>query len=159
MGDDGGTSRDGRTASRRRIPDRRARPTPMLSRYTFVGRRRAARRAGESRSIYVDRPGARAYGVLAAVLLLSGLDALFTLMHLGRGGREANPLMEWAIGLGPVTFLLVKCALTGTGALLLVLHRTFRGVGALLGAVLLLYCGLMGYHVYLAIALRSYGLP
>lgn len=135
---------------RREGADRRRRPTPMLSRYVFVGRRRAPRREEEAEGVYVDRPGGFGYVLLGAVLALSLLDAVFTLAHLDRGGREANPLMDWAIRAGPVVFLAIKIVLTVTGTLLLVLHRYFRGVRPLLVAVLALYVALMGYHAYLA---------
>ena len=107
----------------------------------------------EAGGIYVDRPGRAAYTILFAVLALSLLDAVFTLIHLGRGGREANPVMDRAIGIGPVTVLVIKCALTTSGMLLLILHKTFRGVRLVLGAVLAVYLGLMGYHLYLATVL------
>jgi hypothetical protein len=125
----------------------------MLSRYTFLGRRSGARRAEETRGIYVDRPGYRAYGLLTAVLVLSILDAVFTLAHLGQGGREANPIMDWAIRLGPAVFLAIKLGLTVTGMILLILHQYFRGVRLLLVTVLLLYGALLGYHLYLAVLL------
>jgi hypothetical protein len=142
-----------RDEDRRSRPDRRHRPTPMISRYLFTGRRRRARRDEESRSIYVDRPGGWAYLALTAVLALSCLDAIFTLLHLGRGGREANPVMDWAIRVGPVTFLVLKTALTASGMLLLLLHQFFRGVRLLVVLVLLLYLALMVYHLYLSLVL------
>ena len=60
--------------------------------------------------------------------------------------------MDWAIGLGSITFLVIKILLTSTGMVLLLLHRYFRGVRPLVGAVLVLYGGLMLYHLYLALA-------
>ncbi len=136
---------------RRRDSDRRARPTPMLGLFTFRGRRRWIRRDDERRGGYVDRPGPWMLGMMAVVLALSILDAVFTLAHLDRGGREINPLMDWAIGIGPLAFLAIKCFLTGSGMLLLVLHRFFAGVKIMLAAVLSLYSLLMVYHLVLAV--------
>ncbi len=136
--------------NRRGREDRRDRPTPMLGRFTFLGRRRWVRRDKERRGSYVDRPGAWMYAVLTIVLTLSVLDAVFTLIHLQRGGREVNPIMDWAIGLGPVAFLAIKCALTVSGMLLLVLHRFFGGVRFMLAGVLGIYGLLMIYHVILS---------
>jgi len=136
---------------RRHESDRRARPTPMLGRFTFRGRRRRIRRDEERRGSYVDRPGPWMMGMMAIVLTLSILGAFFTLAHLDRGGREVNPLMDWAIGLGPVAFLAIKCFLTGSGMLLLVLHRFFAGVRIMLASVLALYVILMLYHLVLAV--------
>jgi hypothetical protein len=137
-------------AGDRRRGDRRVTPTPMFSRYTLIGRRREPRRDGERVGVYVDRLDGHAVLLVVLVLILSTLDAVFTLSHLGRGGREANPIMDWAIRLGPGVFLAVKGLLTMTGMVLLVVHRFFRGVRPLLLAILLVYTGLMAYHLYLA---------
>jgi Domain of unknown function (DUF5658) len=129
--------------------DRRAAPTRMLSRYTLIGRRGEPRRDAERVGIYVDRLSPRAVVIVLIVFSLSMLDAVFTLSHLGRGGREANPVMNWAIEMGPVFFIVIKCLLTMAGMVLLVLHRYFRGVRGLLLSILGIYTGLMAYHLYL----------
>jgi len=138
---------------RRDHSDRRRRPTPMLSRYTFFGRRRGARRRAEEASIYVDRPGGHAVLMLFLVLLLSFIDAIFTLRHLAMGGQEANPLMERALRMGPVTFFAVKTVLTFAGMLLLVFHKNFRGVKGAMSGVVALYAALTAYHLWLLAAL------
>jgi len=139
----------GAKGERRLASDRRAKPTPMFSRFTFRGRRRWVRRDAERRGSYVDRPGPWMFGMMAIVLALSILDAVFTLAHLERGGEEVNPLMAQAIELGPATFLAIKCFLTGSGMLLLVLHRFFTGVRIMLISVLGAYVLLMLYHLWL----------
>ena len=70
--------------------DRRRRPTPLLSRFTFKGRRRAGRRTEESRNVYVDRFTATEWMLAAGIMVLSLLDLVFTLAHLDAGGREAR---------------------------------------------------------------------
>ncbi len=134
---------------RRGGPDRRERPTPMFSRYTFWGRRRGSRRRTEDVSIYVDRHGSRAISLIFLVLALSFVDAVFTLRHLAAGGLEANPIMSAAIEIGPMAFFVIKTLLTVSGMLLLVLHKNFRGVTVAMGAVVGLYAALTGYHLYL----------
>ena len=60
-----------------RGPDRRKRPTPMLSRFLFVGRRRGGRRGDEKDYVYVDKPGGWIVAAFVALLVLSLLDAPF----------------------------------------------------------------------------------
>jgi hypothetical protein len=90
---------------------------------------------------------------MAALVAIAGLcllDALFTLLYLQRGGGELNPIMNAAIQLGVVPFLAIKCGLTFTGIVFLCLHKNFRFVKVIIGAVLLLYTLLLAYHCYLA---------
>lgn len=68
------------------------RPTPMVSRYLFRGRRRSGRRASEQNGQYVDRPQRRVLATCLVVLLLSIGDAYVTLRMLSAGASEANPL-------------------------------------------------------------------
>ena len=111
---------------RRNYPDRRRRPTPMLSRYTFRGRRRRTRRATDPQwNYYVDRPGARAWAAAIVLFLLSCFDAFFTLYLLDRGGYELNPFMRAVLGYGRTHFMVVKYALTGFGVLVLLIHKNF----------------------------------
>jgi hypothetical protein len=134
---------------RRRGPDRRRRPTPILSRYTIVGRRRAFRREEEGGNAYVDRYSPRMAAALVAIMVLCVLDALFTLLYLQRGGTELNPLMAAAIEMGVVPFLAIKNGLTIVGVLFLCLHKNFRHVKPVIAGVLVLYTLLMAYHLYL----------
>ena len=88
------------------------------------GRRQQARR--NDHSYYLDRysPGLVMTGLL--VLLLSCLDALFTLTLLDRGAYEANHLMAALLELGMHPFVLTKIALTAAGVLFLLMHSHFR---------------------------------
>ncbi len=122
----------------------------MISRYTFWGgRRREVRRASDSRHVYVDRfsPGWLFALLFLFVLCLS--DGLLTLIHLQNGGIEENPLMDLLLKEGMRTFLVVKLLATTTGIVLLCLHKNHRSVRLLMGILLALYGGLLGYHYYL----------
>jgi hypothetical protein len=80
------------------------------------------------------------------ITVFSVLDALFTLLYINRGGGEANPLMDFALQLGPTMFLLIKMGLTGIGVTILALHQNFRaGLRGLYG-IYCLYMLLLGYH-------------
>ncbi len=62
-------------------PDRRSRPTPFLSRYTFFGGRRrgGGRRLGENSDVFVDQHGEGLFLVVLSIVTLNFLDAWFTI--------------------------------------------------------------------------------
>jgi hypothetical protein len=100
---------------RRVRPDRRKWPTPLLSRYTFVGsRRRTVRRKDDAaRHIFVDRYGERLWLVLMLFLVLAVLDAILTLVLVENGlASEANPIMAFYLEHGNLTFFGVKILFT-----------------------------------------------
>lgn len=131
-----------------RGPDRRRRPTPMLSRFLFFGRRAGGRREGEQKFTYVDRPGVWILVAFAAVLALSLFDAWFTLELLKRGATEANPVMRAALDLGDHAFVLIKTVITIVAAGFLCLHKNWPLGRVCLGLALVGYTVLMGYHLY-----------
>jgi hypothetical protein len=53
-------------------------------------------------------------------MVLSCLDAFFTLRLLERGAIEVNPIMALAVNHGPITFTASKMLMTGLGILMLV---------------------------------------
>ncbi|MHC4339544.1 MAG: DUF5658 family protein [Planctomycetota bacterium] len=139
-------------ARRRTRQDRRVRPTPVLSRYWFVGRRRGGRRAGESDNIYVDRYTGLELFLILGILVLSLLDMVFTLIHLEAGGTEANPLMAWTLAWGGnPAFTSVKLVSTLLGLFVLLIHVRFRRVKTLLGLAFALYAGIFLFHTYLSL--------
>ncbi|MFO1054445.1 MAG: DUF5658 family protein [Planctomycetota bacterium] len=136
------------TASERRAgPDRRRRPTPMLSRYWLRGRRRGGRRDGERDDIYVDRYTRVEWLCVVGLLLLTAIDWAWTWAHLTRGVQEANPVMAWAWREGgALGFSTLKLGVTVPGVLVLLLHSRFRYTKWLLPAVLAIYAALMIVH-------------
>lgn len=132
-----------------RKEDRRKRPTPFLSKYTFVGRRRAARREEEHYNYYVDRLGAKIWIIILIIVLLSITDSIFTLYFLAKGFREANPVMNYAIFLGKPTFIISKYIFTIIGILVLALHKNFRFVKELIALIIIFYISLDVYHIWL----------
>lgn len=127
--------------------DRRARPTPLLSRYLLVGgRRRRLRRQEDGTTFYVDRLGTRFVAVLVAIFVFHVLDAVFTLEHLGRGASEMNPFMDYCLRQGTGVFLGVKLGMAGVGLFFLGLHKHFPYVKVGIAALFLLFAALVGYH-------------
>jgi uncharacterized protein DUF5658 len=134
---------------RRQLPDRRKRPTPLLSRYCISGRRRGARRRDEARNSYVDRYDVPMAAAALLIVLLSILDAYYTLNYLSRGGRELNPVAQSFIDFGPRTFVIMKGIVTGSCVLFLIVHKNFSVVRHVLTVVLSFYTLLLCYHLYL----------
>jgi hypothetical protein len=138
----------------RRIPgDRRKRPTPPLSRYTFVGRRRARRRSDDPSPYYVDQLGARLLLVLCCIFVFQVLDALLTLAHLRRGGIELNPAMSFLLERGEEWFLGVKLGISALGLLFLGIHKNFPMVRTGLTVIFAIFLVLVVYHCVIAFQL------
>lgn len=134
-----------------RGPDRRRRPTPILSRWSFRGGRRGmgGRRPGENLRAFVDLYPTRDAAILIAFLFLNLLDAHFTLIYLQRGGEEANPVAVGLLHLGMESFIFLKGLGITAGAVFFCLLRNWRNarLGVLL--VLFFYQLLFAYHLLL----------
>lgn len=137
-------------AERRGGGDRRERSTPLLSRFSFWGGARlAGRRRGERDNIYVDRYDRRDVGGVVVVLVLNILDAWLTLLYLGYGGTEANPVARVLLEWGTPWFLGAKSLLVTACLLFLAVHKTFRCVRPALRVLIWFYGGLLAYHLWL----------
>lgn len=133
-----------------RGPDRRKRPTPFLSRYTLVGRRRINRRAGDGvENYYADRLQPRIWYLFGIIVGLSVFDSIFTIWHLSRGYVEANPLLRISLFFGTRGFILIKYLLTVIGLLIICLHQYFRYIYLVIGVIIAFYLFLDFYHIYL----------
>jgi len=129
----------------RRSNDRRNRPTtPWKDLFSPLRRSRGRRRA--DRVGYVDRYSKRDVGLLFAIFLLNIADAFMTMRWLHRGGREANPVMDFFLDIGPVAFLAQKCLVVGFWLILLLVHKNFRFAKIGLYASLAVYACLLIVH-------------
>ena len=132
------------------VLDRRRGPTPMFSRYTFFGgRRQNARREGEAVNRFYDKHGQGLFFLACAIILLNTLDAFFTLLFLGHGGEELNPVAAWFLELGPEVFLAVKTIGIGVCTAYLVMVCRFRGVIWGIVFVVAIYSALLVWHLVL----------
>jgi hypothetical protein len=129
------------------MPDRRSRPTPLISKYTFWGQRRGARRKHEELGLYVDRLTPTVAWLVLVIWVFQGLDASLTLAHLIRGGKELNPLMAFVIDSAPGVFLAIKLGFSLLGLVFLGIHQNFPYVRKGLGALFVAFLGLMIYHL------------
>ncbi|MCX6356050.1 MAG: DUF5658 family protein [Candidatus Aureabacteria bacterium] len=130
--------------------DRRKRPTPFLSRYTFVGRRRKHRRAADGlENYYADRLQSRSWLFLWIIVGLSTIDSIFSIYHLSRGYVEANPLLRLSLFFGTKSFILMKYLLTLAGVFIICLHQYFRYIYIIIAVIIAFYIFLDGYHLVL----------
>jgi len=120
-------------------------PTRPWSGLATPSRRSRGRRESD-REGYVDRYTKRDVILLLTIFLLNVGDALMTLLWLERGGREANPIMEFFLDIGPWAFLVQKCLVVGLWLVILVVHKNFRLARFGLYSALVVYGTLMIVH-------------
>jgi hypothetical protein len=139
---------------RRISKDRRKQPTPGLSRYTFLGRRKTIRRkTDQQQGSYVDRYSSALLFFLISIIGLNVLDAFFTLMILDLKGWEANPVVQSVINLYGTKFWIWKFSIVSISLALLCLHSRFRLVRELIVAVGCLYFMVVVYQIFLLLYL------
>ena len=122
------------------------------------GRRRDARRSGQN--YYLDWYDPKLVFTGIAVLLMSCLDALFTLTLLSRGANEANYFMARLLETGDGLFVAVKVAVTAFAILFLMMHSHFHVLRITSGKHLLqlavvVYGLLIGYELILLGVIRG----
>lgn len=139
---------------RRSGVDRRKR---SLSAYLYGGlfpRRLAGRRHEDHLYPIIDWHSPRVLALVIAILGLSAMDGVLTVILMQHGAIEANPVMALFVPHDLMSFAFVKLGLTAVGLLVLVacsrmrLMRIIPGE-SLLYAVLLAYGLLIGYELWL----------
>jgi len=131
--------------------ERRRRPTPMLSRYTFFGGRRARfPSTSEAEDAYVDRYPPRLVTLVLVFFALTIFDAIATVYYIDHAhGSEWNPIADWMLRHGPLFFVLAKGVPTGLMLLFVMIHKNFR-YGRIALAIGFGFYFLLGvYHVFL----------
>ncbi len=86
----------------------------------FRSRRRGPRRTGEGEPLFTDYHHPWLFFLAISIMLMSCVDAFFTLQLLDRGAIEINPVMALVIGRSTATFAVTKLVLTGVAILTLV---------------------------------------
>jgi hypothetical protein len=134
----------------RTFPDRRNKPTPMLSRHTLYGRRSCFRRTEDQRKGgYVDRYDCKLFIGLILIVVLNVLDAFFTITILENGGSEINPMFRWALDIYGDKVWSLKLALVSCSAIILCLHSHFRLAKNSIFVIAFLYSGVVMYQLVL----------
>ena len=134
-----------RIAGERRNTDRRNRPTAPWK-DLFSPLRRARGRRASDQTGYVDRYSKWDVALLFAIFMLNIADAYMTMLWLHRGGREANPIMDFFLDIGPGAFLIQKCVIVGVWLVVLLVHKNFRFARIGLYLSLAMYTVLMLVH-------------
>lgn len=129
---------DARTiAEQRSIADRRSFTWRTVMFGFLRSRRRDARRATEHEPVFTDWHHPWLFFLAIGIMLMSCLDALFTLTLLNRGAVEANPVMAAMLAKSTTSFAVSKMALTGLGILALVFLSRARFMNRFRTGVLL----------------------
>ena len=141
-------------ADRRQGGDRRNSGTSPLSLKSLRGKRSHGRRAQDLDGGYVDRHHPVQRLICLGIILLSCVDAFFTLRILELGGVEVNPVMKYLIEWDLWAFIYIKLLITSLCIAVLVTHIHFKclqliKVGHVLIACFAGYLVLICYEVYL----------
>lgn len=117
-------------------------------------RRRAGRRATDAVYPIVDWHSPRVFALVFSTLLLCVADGVLTIMLIGNGAVEVNPVMALFVPHSLGWFAAVKLTLTSVGTLVLVACSRMRLFGvlpveALLAFVLAAYVVLVTYELQL----------
>src|SRR6185437_10267022 len=99
------------STERRRGPDRRRTTLRALMHGSLHPRRRGPRRGYEASFVAVDWHDPQWLGISILIVVLSCVDAFFTITLIDRGAYEANPLMAPLVSGSPLAFALVKIGL------------------------------------------------
>lgn len=114
------------TQHNREMDDRRAFSWRTVLFGFCRSRRRDSRREAEVNPVYTDWHHPWLFFLATGTMLLSSMDAFFTMQLLSRGAIEINPVMDAVIGQGPLAFAASKMLLTGLGVLTLVFLARWR---------------------------------
>lgn len=134
--------------------DRRTYSMTTLAKCALSPRRMHGRRSGDRRHAVLDRFDSGIFFLAIALMVLSVLDSIFTLIIISRGGSEANPFMDSLLQHSVWAFVGFKMLLTGVPAIVLAATGNLKLFGryrakSVLAALVGVYLGLMGYHALL----------
>ena len=112
------------TYDRRSGRDRRSDHVPFASRYLLIGRRKGQRRKEDRLTYRVpDRFSPKTYAAIYLIIILSVLDAFFTVDLVSRGATELNPVMAYYLSHGPIVFFWTKYLLTTAAVMIILLNQ------------------------------------
>lgn len=120
----------------------------------FINRRREIRREEDQLNSYIDWYGPWPLVATTSIILMSCLDAFFTLILINNGAVEMNVFMDWLIQKDFQTFTTVKIVATSLAIIVLLLHLNFRVyrifvVRYLMYAMVPMYMALIIYEITL----------
>jgi len=92
--------------------------------------RRNALGKGFMQYLTKDQHGSKTFAAVMIIMLLSVLDAFFTLDLVNRGAEEVNPIMAYYLERGPFTFFAVKYLLTWASLTMILTFQEARFFGS-----------------------------
>ena len=137
-----------------RAPERRRQNFRSVIHGSLNPRRRHNRRSADDQTMILDWHDAGLFMLAVSIMVMSCLDAFFTLQIIGLGGEELNMAMQVMLNVSTEAFLVVKYTATGLGVILLVACARMRLAGLLrvrwvLQGVSAIYAILIVYELYL----------
>ena len=146
-------------AKNRRGQDRRTNQKDRLKYFLFNGRRERIRREEDSRKVFFfDRYHPKLFAAITAILMLSILDALLTLILIDNGSTELNPVMAYFLEHGLLPFIVVKYCLTSSGVVILLIFKNVFltkvkiYTHSLFSAVIIVFSAVIAWELFLIIA-------
>ena len=104
--------------------DRRTDNKTRLKYLCFNGRREGVRRAADQDKVFFfDRYPPKLFAAISVILLLSIFDALLTLILIGSGSSELNPVMAYFLKHGLLPFIVSKYGRTSMGVVILLIFK------------------------------------
>ncbi len=144
----GSTTRE--VDERRNRPDRRQ-AAGFPPRFSSPRRRRSSGRRITDRAGYVDIYDRGSWSIALAVMGMSILDAILTVIQIRRGTvREANPIMNMTLAWGGIyAFFSLKAAMTAFPLAIIILHKEWLLARYVARLCLLFYIVILIYHLFL----------
>jgi hypothetical protein len=149
-------SRDVGFAERRLKTDRRKKISINIRSLLFGGRRETIRRHEDRHKMfYVDRYSQSYFIAIVLILSLSIADAILTIILIGHGAQEINPVIAYYLNVGPYAFLGIKYSLTSAGLFtLLMLRNIFMRpikiyAGSFFFYLLIVFIGVVSWQLFL----------
>lgn len=145
---------------KRRGRDRRTNHKKRLKYIFFNGRREGVRRNEDrARVLIFDRYNPKLFATITAILMLSILDALFTLILIENGSSELNPVMAYFLQYGVLPFIVAKYFLTSIGVVVLLIFKNVFLTRAkiytqsLFSAVIIAFLAVIAWEIFLLISI------
>ena len=137
--------------------DRRTQTISSIAYGAFNPRRRNNRRDEDDQVYVLDLHESVLFYLGLSIVIMSTLDAFFTLNILAYGGEELNLAMKVLLDADTETFLLVKYWTTACGVILLIAMARMRFMGVvrvkhILQGICGIYSCLIIYELYLLVA-------
>jgi len=139
---------------RRTLHDRRKKPTPMLSWYTFFGWRQGFRRKSDrEKGGYIDRYSSKLFLLFFSILCLNIVDVSLTHTITYQKGWKLNPMIRFVMEMSGERFWIWKFVIISIVLILLCLHINFKPVKTITVSLSSIYFLIILYQVFLLVFL------